>query len=218
MICIKGSLNGGAILQRMASLLKIIITLFFTLLLCSCKDVLFALGSLVLIAAGGTSEDPQPSMCTYPIESGSDAKFVAGHISSAIAYGIDQLPDGSYSQEEVSGVRGVMIVTGAISRSGSVNHSIIADLDHYSDIPQTETDIRATTSGVINYSNNNGIIAMSDNGTEIHYLKNTVYSYNCGDREINLHDTLNSLSSSGSSADVWNQTGYITTDNGTFSF
>jgi hypothetical protein len=91
-------------------------------------------------------------------------------------------------------------------------------MDHYSDVPQSDTDIRATTTGVVNYSNNNGIIAMSDNGTKINYLANSVYSYNCDNRERNLHDTINSISSNGSSTDVWNQTGYIVTDNGTFNF
>jgi hypothetical protein len=188
-------------------------------MLTGCKDVLYAIGGVALIAAGATSsEDPQPTTCIFPIESGSDARFVAGHIASAIAYGIDQLPDGNYYREQVYGVRGTMTVSGSISRSDFINHSIIADMDHYSDVPQSDTDIRATTTGVVNYSNNNGIIAMSDNGTKINYLANSVYSYNCDNRERNLHDTINSISSNGSSTDVWNQTGYIVTDNGTFNF
>ena len=187
------------------------------LLLSGCKDFVYTLFAIPLIAEGG-SEDPQPSICTFPIESSTDARFVAGHIASAIAYGIDQLPDGNYYNEKVSGIRGTIKITGPISRSGSANHSIIADMVRYSDVPQTNTDIRATTTGVINYSNNNSIIAMSDNGTKINYIANSVYSYDCSDRQRNLYDTLISLSSNGSSTDVWNQTGYIVTNNGTFNF
>ena len=194
-----------------------VIVLTCTILLSGCIDVFYASIGIVLIVNGG-DEDPNAVYCIYPIDSSSDARFVAGHIASAIAYGVDQLPDGTYHEEQVSGVRGTMTVSGIISRTNYNDHSIIAEMIRFSHVPQSDTDIRATISGVVNYSDNNGSITITDNGTNINYISNSVYSYNCANTEIDIYDSIISLYSNGASTDVWNQNGYITTENGTFNF
>lgn len=196
---------------------KQLIILICSILLCGCKDFFFAVIGIGLIVSGGDT-DPEAVHCIYPIDSSSDARFVSGHIASAIAYGIEQLPDGIYHEEEVYGVRGSMIISGIISRTGSNDHNFIAEMERLSHVPQSDTDIRSTISGTANYSDKDGNITITDNGTPIHYIANSVYSYNCRNTERDIYDTIISLYSNGSSSDVWNLNGYITTENGTFDF
>jgi len=229
-------------------ILKCIAITGLTTFLSGCADaVVAAFFIAVILGAVGLGEEPEEynnesTYCArglHPIETTSDASFAALFITRTVASAIEGLPNGTYHEEQLSGIYNGRSSVGTITISGVIysvenescgegcttsysNHDIIAvmhDYDNYN---------RAVVTGDVNYSDNRGeqqsgedtitfgSVTISDNGTDIHYEETWVTECASEDTEVGVIDTILSITASMDLIQTYGITGQLTTEAGTF--
>lgn len=196
--------------------LKIVVILSFTTLLSGCKDGLLLAAVIIGLLNLDPKEDSENAIenCEHPVQSNSEALFVANRISDTIEYEIEQLDSGIYSEEKVFCYSGSMTLSGVLSRTKDEScgvgctrsyndHDVIASLSDCIYIHPTNYTWRYSITGDIVLSNSMGIerhddgttklfgdYMITDNGTEIEFEAN---GYHCDNTMGEIVDTITLL-------------------------
>lgn len=196
--------------------LKTVVILFFTTLLSACKDWFLPIAVIIGLLNLDPKEDSDNAIenCVHPVQSNSEAIFVANRISDTIEYEIEQLDSGVYSEEKVSCYSGSMTISGVMSRTKDEScgvgctrsyndHDVIATLSDCIYIHPTNYTWHYSITGDIVLSNSMSIerhddgatilfgdYMITDNGTEIEFEAN---GYHCDNTMGEIVDTITLL-------------------------